>query len=40
MPQICGVHNVALVRDTLPIDHNNPHPGRITASSTTRRSLR
>jgi hypothetical protein len=30
MPPICGVHNVALAHDTVPIDANIPHLGQIT----------
>jgi hypothetical protein len=29
-PPACGVHNVLLVLDTLPIDAHNPHLGQIT----------
>jgi len=30
MPPVCGVHNVPLVRDRIPIDPNNPQLGQIT----------
>jgi len=28
-PPLCGVHNVALLRDEVPIDAEAPHLGRI-----------
>jgi hypothetical protein len=30
IPPLCGVHNVQLVRETIPIDRNNPPLGQIS----------
>ena len=29
-PSACGVHNVALVQSTIPIDENAPYLGQVT----------
>jgi len=29
-PPMCGIHDVALVQSTLPIDPNAPHLGQVT----------